>query len=74
MWGAGNLNKMVSSTLEAVLKNSKFLATVDKISLADVYVYALVTGESNAKKYTPIVTEWLKRCEQAIKGSQGIIF
>ena len=42
MWGAGNLNKMVSSTLEPVLKNSKFLATGDKISLVDVYVYAYV--------------------------------
>jgi len=71
MWGAGNLNKMVSSTLEPVLKNSKFLATGNKISLVDVYVYALFTGESNAKKYSPIFTDWLKRCEQAINGSQG---
>ena len=74
MWGAGNLNKMVSSTLEPVLKNSKFLATGDKISPVDVYVYALLTGESNAKKYSPIFTDWLKRCEQSINGSQGIIF
>jgi len=71
MWGAGNLNKMVSSTLEPVLKNSKFLATGDKISLVDVYVYALFAGESNAKKYSPIFTDWLKRCEQSINGSQG---
>ena len=74
MWGAGNLNKMVTSTLEPVLKNSKFLATGDKISLVDVYVYTLLAGESNAKKYSPIFTDWLKRCEQSINGSQGIIF
>jgi len=77
MWGTGNLSKTVSSKLEPILKKSKFLATGDKISLVDAYVYALFTGEINGKcknwiNCSPIFTDWLKRCEQAINGSQVV--
>ena len=66
MWGAGNLDKMVTGTLEPILKKSQFL-TCGKLSIADVYAYALISSEKSGK-HSKFVKEWQKRCEQAFKG------
>merc|ERR1711962_1330819 len=69
MWGAGNLDKMVTGTLELILKKSQFL-TCGKLSIADVYAYALISSEKSGK-HSKFLKEWQKRCEQAFKG-QGL--
>lgn len=66
MWGAGNLDKMVSSILEPILKTSQFLTCGSKLSIADVYAFALISNEKSGK-HSKFVKEWLKRCEPAIK-------
>ena len=69
MWGAGNLDKMVTGILEPILKKSQFLTCGNKLSIADVYAYALISSEKGGK-HSKSVKEWQKRCEQVFK-SQG---
>lgn len=67
MWGAGNLDKMITGTLEPILKKSQFLTCGNKLGIADVYAYALISSEKSGK-HSKFVKEWQKRCEQAFKG------
>jgi len=70
MWGSGSLVKFIASTLEPILKKSQFLAGGNKISMADVYVFSFMAKEKGGK-HSQVLTEWLKRCDQAITAFKG---
>merc|ERR1719219_273464 len=71
MWGSGSLVKIIASTLEPILKKSQFLAGGNKISMVDVYVFSLIAKEKGGK-HSQVLTEWLKRCDQAITAFQVV--
>lgn len=66
-WGSFSIVKLVTTTLEPMLKASPFLGGNQTMSIADLYAFSLATNEKG--KWPQAIKDWMKRCEQELSSA-----